>query len=55
MSAVDRGREGEAARWTQKPAVVEHDLEEQCGPGISWWEELVCVDITGRRMPRGLF
>ena len=55
VSAVDRGREGEAARWTQKPAVVEHDLEQQCGPWISWWEELVCVDVIGRCMPRGIF
>lgn len=55
MSAVDRGREGEAARWTQRPAVVEHDLEWQGGHWISWWEELVRSDVTGRRMPRGLF
>ena len=55
ISAVDTGREGEEARWTQRPAVVEHDLEEQCGHWISRWKELVHSDVSGRHMPRGLF
>ena len=52
LSAVDIGREREGARWTQRPAVVEHDLDEKCRCWISRWEELVCI---GKLMPRGLF
>lgn len=54
VSAVDRGGR-RSSQVDSKPAVVEHGLEEQCGPWISWWEELVHSDVIRRHMPRGLF